>query len=300
MEEGKIDLSVNFNNYKVFYIVAKNLNITKAAQELFISQPAVTQTINKLEQELNQKLFVRNNKGLRLTSFGNEIFLRVENGILSLSQIKQDSQNFGSLNQGSLVIGAGTHITKAVLAKPLAKFKKQFPNITIAIKDNKKEVMLQMLSVGEIDLFLSNNLCLDNEKFDFVKLFTDKRVFVASKEFLQQNKSLKFVDIANNNLITLSKGSSSRQDLEEIAKKQKLQIFSKLEVEGYSSVINMVSFGFGVGFLPEFLVKDEIENKQFFVIDVGIKIPSTDYGIILNKNHLTKAASVFVEMIEKE
>lgn len=300
MIEKRIDLSINFEYYKVFYVVAKHLNITKAGQELFISQPAVTQTINKLEKELGEKLFLRSNKGLQLTTFGKEVFNKVEKGVLSLAQIKLDAENFGGLKQGSLVIGAGTHLTKAVLSKPMAMFSKHFPNINIAIKDNKKEIMLQMLSAGHIDLFVSNNLFLDNEKFDFVPLFKDKRVFVASKEFLEQNKPHTFENFSKNKFIVISKGSSSAKELSDIAEKKQFTISPKLEVEGYSLIISMVARGLGVGFLPEFIVKEEIKKGDFVALDLGVTVPEIDYGIVVNKNYITKPAYVFLQTIEED
>lgn len=297
MEKQNLDLSINFEYYKVFYVVAKKGNLTKAAQELFISQPAVTQTINKLEDELGEKLFLRDRKGMRLTAFGTEVFTSLEKGVLSLSQIKKDAESFGGLKKGKVVIGAGTHITKAILIDAIKKFNQHYCGVSFKIIDNKKDVMFDLLASGNIDFFVSNNMYLEEDKFNFIPLFEDARVFVASPDYIKQNPSITFESCMRNECITLTKGSSTRQELEEFAEKQSLKLTPKMEVEGYSTIVNMAISGVGVAFLPKFLIKQELLNKQLQIINFDIKVEKILYGIIANKNYTTKPAKVFIDTV---
>ena len=115
------------DKYRIFYEVAKSKNITKASERLFISQPAVSQTIKKLEDELSATLFIRNKKGVELTRFGQEVFQRVETAMLSLETINKISRDENELLRGSVVVGSGSNLAREMLTLPIKNFLDSFP-----------------------------------------------------------------------------------------------------------------------------------------------------------------------------
>ena len=103
-------MDTNLNNYKIFYEVAKCKNITKASNNLYISQPAISQVIKKLEEDLDCILFVRSKKGMELTSIGEKIFTQVESSLNGLNTISELISKEKGLLIGELNIGSGSNI----------------------------------------------------------------------------------------------------------------------------------------------------------------------------------------------
>ena len=112
-------MNVNLELYKYFYVVAKNKNMTKASEELFISQPALSQSIKKLEEQLNCTLFFRNNKGMELTKEGEALFDYITGAMLQINNAENELLDFKELDKGEIRIGSSTTITRTYLIKSL-------------------------------------------------------------------------------------------------------------------------------------------------------------------------------------
>ena len=124
-------MDVNFELYKVFYVVANNKSISKGAEELLISQPAVTQSIRMLEGQLGVTLFVRTKKGVLLTDEGEELYKYVKEGMNYFINGHNKVTSLKQLNAGVLKIGASTSVTEHFLMPYLNKFHELYPNVEI-------------------------------------------------------------------------------------------------------------------------------------------------------------------------
>ena len=117
----------NLSYYHIFYEVATTQNLSKAAQNLYISQPAVTKSIQKLEENLNLSLFTRTSRGVRLTPEGNILYEHVKSAFSSLIRGEQEIQSMLSLQSGSIRIGVSTTLCKYILLPHLQEFIHLFP-----------------------------------------------------------------------------------------------------------------------------------------------------------------------------
>src|ERR1035437_5923923 len=137
---------------KVFQCVAQNLSFTKASNQLFITQPAITKHIKELESEFEVKLFDRIGNKISLTQAGN-ILLSYTDHILSLhNEVKFElSQLKGNL-EGNLRLGASTTIAQYVIPAALAKFNERFPEIKLSLLNGNTEFIEHKLLKNEIDI----------------------------------------------------------------------------------------------------------------------------------------------------
>lgn len=287
---------VNLDYYKIFYEVAKSGSITNAANNLFISQPAITQTINKLEDKLGATLFIRQNKGIILTEVGKEIFEKVEKALLNFSQVKKIVLDFNHLVKGELKLASGTNIAKAFLTKPLLKFKKVYPNVKITLIDEISSKLHQKLKDGKVDLVLSQKGDYENESFEYKKLITEKYSFFCSPNYLLKDNLTK-KELEEQTFILANSGSGGRVYFDELCKKNNLQIQSNFSVAGFNMIVDLVKNGGGIGFVPQYVIKPFLEEKSLKQINVNFEIPDIEYGFFVNKENISSALKEFIKLL---
>ena len=129
-------MNIDLELYRVFYVVAKNKHMTKASEELHISQPAISQSIKKLEDGLGGTLFLRSNKGMELTEEGKMFYEYVKGALELINNAENEFTAFKDLTKGEIKIGCSTTLTKLILINALKEFHKEYPNININITNN--------------------------------------------------------------------------------------------------------------------------------------------------------------------
>lgn len=173
----------NLNNYVIFYTVAKAGNISKAANQLYISQPAISKSISKLEAELGTALFARSSKGVTLTEEGQVLYEYVERAFDSLNMGEENLKNYKELGIGHIRIGVSTSLCKHILLDYLKDFIKENPNIKFSIDCHSTLNTIKLLKNDDIDIGLICNTELPKGiVYSPVKEIHD--VFVASLEYL--------------------------------------------------------------------------------------------------------------------
>ena len=147
-------MSINFEYYKVFNYVAKYKKISLAAEKLFVSQPAVTQTIQKLEEQLNSNLFVRTKTGIELTETGKMLYEFTNKNIEILDNVEFRFSKYENLEEGTIKIRTGSNVAKLILYDALERFSIDYPNIKVEIATGAPNQSVEMLHTGEIDMVL--------------------------------------------------------------------------------------------------------------------------------------------------
>jgi len=137
---------------KVFYTVATRLSFTKAAAELFITQPAVTKHIKELEQQLNVQLFLRNGSSIVLTTAGKVLLQYAEKIFQTYTELETELAQLNKMEAGTLHIGASTTVAQTILPKILALFKKTFPEVNFTFIQGNTDVITQLVLAEKIDI----------------------------------------------------------------------------------------------------------------------------------------------------
>ena len=270
---------------QVFEAVAKRLNFTKAAAELYITQPAVTKHIHELERHFKTKLFDRNGSRIKLTHAG-EVLLQHTEQLFSLYRNLEFEMNNLSMEQsGRLRLGASTTIAQYVLPPVLAAFHKKFPDIKITLSTQNTEYIEEALKNKGIDLGLiegsSKNTSIKYTEFinDEIVLVTSNKNPLSIKDIIQPKELLKIP------LLLREQGSGT---LEVIAKKLKdvgiklSDLNVEMQLSGTESMKSYLLHSSCMAFLSIHSILNELQTKQLRIIDInGMDIERYFYFIQL-------------------
>lgn len=275
-------MNIDYELYRIFYIVAKNGNITRSSKELLISEPAVSKSIKNLEGYLGAPLFTRTKKGVNLTTEGITLYEYISKGIEYFKSGEAKFNELINLESGTIRIGINTTLTKEFLMPYLETFHKLYPNINIEIRTNLTSELKSMLKDGLIDMHILN---LTNEEtkndFDIIKCKTITDCFVSNKP-IKEKISIK--ELNNYPLILQDKNSNTRKFLDDFANKYEITLKPKIEIGSYYLVSEFSRIGLGIGYVTKNYIKNNLDNKELFIVPIKEKIPSREIGILLNKN----------------
>ena len=294
-------MSVNFEYYKVFYYVAKYKKISLAAEKLFVSQPAVTQTIQKLEEQLGGNLLVRTKSGIELTEIGKMLYDFASQSIEILENIEYRFSRYENLEEGTIKIRTGSNVAKLILYDALEMFTKDYPNIKVEIATGAPNQSIEMLHTGEIDMVLLY-LPYDTEhsNLETIECAEKEYVFAMSKKYAKDNKVhiSKIEDLNNYSLIVPKKKSAIRNMFDEKFKDRITNFHYEIAQEQMKKEFIMRDMGIG------FIIKDEIENEleKGDVIEVNIKdsiIKGSIGAMTLNEEFITFATKKLLEYMKR-
>ena len=147
-------MNIDLELYRVFFVVAKHKHMTKASEELHISQPAISQSIKKLEEQLGGTLFLRSNKGMELTEEGKMFYEYVKGALELINNAENEFTSFKNLDKGEIKIGCSTTLTKLVLLDALKRFHPNYPNININITNDLTSNLINDLKLGKLDFVI--------------------------------------------------------------------------------------------------------------------------------------------------
>ena len=293
-------MNQNLSLYRIFYATALAGNISKAADELFISQPAISQSIKKLEQSLDTALFVRSSRGVQLTEEGELLFSHVKSAFRTLEAGEHQLRLRRELGMGHLRIGVSSTLCKYVLLPYLTDFVKLHPHIQVTIACQSTNHTLQMLEHEELDLGLTGRPeHLHGMKFYPVRQIQD--IFVASREyldhlllFLEQNKQESPSDVsgllASNSalllksgiLMMLDKDNLTRQYLDQYFKEQQLFPENILEATSMDLLIDFAKIGLGIACVIREFVREDLKAGTLLELPAPFPIASREIGFVFS------------------
>lgn len=292
-------MNTDLELYRVFCEVVKYKNISKTAESMYISQSAITQSIQKLENMLGGKVFYRNKSGVELTEEGKNLYEYVKDSIETMSNAENIFSKYVNLDKGKIRIGGGNSLLSSLIFEPFMNFIKDYPNIDVSISSGITDNLMQKLANGELDI-VALNLPYTNKKYSNVEIIPLKKsnyCFFASKEYLNEHNVKNLGDLKNYTLIFPKSPSSKRKILDEFCKKEKLELHANYEISSSSLMKRMILNNIGIGFTNTENLKDILDE---IVIINKIEIDTTKEGIAtLKKNMSNKATLELVKGIKE-
>lgn len=296
-------MNIDFELYRIFYTVANNGNITKAAEELMISQPAISKSIKNLEDQLGGQLFIRTKRGVILTDEGKEFYKYIKQAMEYISNAENKFTDLINLETGSIKIGISTTLTKEFLLPYLEIFHKLYPKIDIQIFTNLTSELVLKLRNGLIDLIIMNiNEEIINNDIEIIKCKEIHDCFVFNNNYKDLiNKKLSLKDLNNYPLILQSKKSNTRLFLDNLTNKYNLKLNPNIELSSYTLVVEFAKIGLGIGYVTEEYIKNELQNNTLYKLDIKEEIPSRYIGIATSKNNLPNfSTKKLIEIIKNK
>ena len=290
---------INLELYRIFYVVAKEKNITKASKILNISQPAVTKHIKNLEYELGEELFIRTKKGVILNEYGRKIFLNVKNALNLIEDAENTLEDAKNKHSVTIRIGASTTLAKKYLINYIENFHDKYPNIIFDIHTDSTHDLIKKLKIGDIDFILSKFPSNIDYDLKYQKIDTMEYIFVASKKYNKlTEKSISVKELENYDIIVQKYPSNSRKNADDFFKENKLNIIPKMNIASSNLLTSFIKMGYGIGYVTDIYVKDELDNKEIYKVNVNVPNKKVDFGIITFKNNiLFKDCNSFINLL---
>jgi len=290
-------MNVDLELYRVFYVVAKHKHMTKASEELHISQPAISQSIKKLEDQLSGTLFLRSNKGMGLTEEGKMFYEYVKGALELINNAENEFTSFKDLSKGEVKIGCSTTLTKLVLINALKDFHLDYPNININITNDLTSNLINDLKLGKLDFVIFNESNIKEANLNLEKIKELKQGFIYNPEIYDDNIN-NFEDLNNVPLILQKEESNSRKLLDYIALQNNVKLIPKMEVVSQELITEFTNIGLGIGFAIIDLAKINFKNLK--ELNINKKIPNINIYLATNKSvSLTFASKMFIKYLKK-
>ena len=295
-------MNINYELYKMFYMVVKKESISKAAEAMYISQPAISQAMSNLEEKLGGKLFIRTKKGIVLTEEGKILFRFIEDGVKAFSNGENAFLNYMNLDSGSIRIGASTTVTKNVVMPYIESFHKKYPKVDIKITNHLTSQLITALRNGDLDLLVLNLPMKECKDLKIIPLCKVQDIFVGNEEYFKNtNGKLAVSELQNYPLVTQQEPSNTRSFLNQYLISNHVPTHIENEIVSYGLVMDFVKAGFGIGYATKEFILEELENKKLFEIEVTPKVPQRDIGIVvLDKSVPNYSANKLIEIMKKK
>lgn len=292
---------ISLDLYRIFYIVAKEGSISASANILFISQPAITFQIKKLEEQLGVSLFTRTKHGMILTDEGKVLYKYIKSGIENINNGENAISNLKNLDSGTIRIGVSTTICRYILMPYLEKFHTKYPNIDIQINNNTSNNLIKELRNGNLDILMLFSPSAENKDLKIIPITEVQDIFVGNQKYYDLTKGK--TNLNNLKLFPLifpNSSSNSRTFLNKYLKNNNINIKPKLEVVSYNLIIDLIKAGFGIGYATKEFISNELENKSLYEIKTIPSIPKRTIVIAtIDKKEPNYSVKKLIEMIQK-
>lgn len=289
----------NLSQYKIFYEVAKAGNISKAAKELYISQPAISKAISKLEDSLGLSLFTRSSRGVQLTSEGEILFEHTREAFDALDRGEQELKRIQEFDIGHLRIGVSNTLCKYILLPYLKTFIDQYPHMKVTIESQATAQTLARLEQQKIDLGLVAEPSVRRD-LAFIPVMDIQDTFVTIPNYLEnlylregQDTSL----FETGNIMLLDTSNMTRHHVDEYMAENNIFPHQILEVTTMDLLIEFAKIGLGIACVIKELVQKELDSGMLVEIPLDIPIHRRTIGFAYHPANQAMALKTFLEFL---
>ncbi len=293
-------MDINLDLYKVFYHVVQTGSISKASEALYISQPAVSQSVKQLESKLGGQLFYRTPKGITLTPEGQVLYKYIEQGYNMIMMAESKFAETINLEAGVIRIGASDMTLKYFLLPHLEEFHKQYPKVRIKVTNGTTPETLESLKRGLIDLGVASLPFTDDRSIDVIEAMEIQDCFVSNYRFgALSQKAISIVELSEYPIIMLEKNTSTRRYIDNYLASHSISIIPEIELATSDLLVQFARRGLGISCVVRNFAEEDINNGSLFELNLKEKIAPRQIGIIkLHSVPLTAAAGRFLDLLQ--
>jgi len=289
---------LNFNQFRVFYYAAKNLNYTAAAGELFITQPAVTSQIKSFEEFCNLKLFKKRGRQIYLTDEGKSLYAYAAKIFKYEKEIENIIDDMRELKRGILSLGTTKAYARYFMPLMITTFHKNYPNIKIQLNEGSSLDMIRSLLDFKIEVAVIARAEDDPEVYFFPFSQEEMVVIVAIDHRLSRKKAITFKDLSAEPFIMKEKGSGTRKLVEELFEAEHCTPDILMETSNTEFIKQLVQRGEGVSFVVREAVAAELKEKKLAAVPLKGSTVYLEVSIAYLKDQvLSPAARAFVDTL---
>lgn len=290
-------MNIDYNLYKIFLYLYEERSISKTANRLYVSQPAISYSLKELENQLGYALFYRNSKGIEPTLEANELYSYISTAFNILHDAEEHIKNLNSLSIGTIKIGIPSHIGVFYLSNYIADFRTLFPGIKFEIICKSTSDMVEMLEMRKLDIII-DTLPINCKK-DVVKVTLARlhNCFAYNKKIMKDVSINSLDDLLNYPLILPSATSSIRSKLDEYMESHNVMLVPVLESWTTEIMVELVRKGVGIGYFRKNVIESQSDSENFEVITFDDDLPAVDVCCVYINDFVTTATRKFIELL---
>lgn len=294
-------MDINLEYYKIFYYVGKRKSITLAAEELSVSQPAVSQAVKNLEEALGSPLFVRTSKGVRFTTEGEVLYSFVRRGYEYIKQGERKFKEMLELETGEIRIGASDMTLQFYLLEVLEQFHQRYPGIKVTVTNAPTPETLKHLQDGKIDFGVVSTPVISRHEWKIESVRKIEDVFVAGKNFMElKGKKLAYSQLEQLPVMCLEGSSSTRNYVDGFLKENGVVLHPEFELATSNMLIQFAVKGLGIASVVKDFALDYLKSGELFMLEFEEKMPKREICVVTDERvPMSQAAEQLLYMIEK-
>ena len=295
-------MDTNLEHYRIFYYVGKTGTITQAAEQLAISQPAVSQALKQLEQTLGTALFIRTAKGVRFTAEGEMLYSYVSRGYECILNGEAKLMQMLNMSTGEIRIGASDMSLQYYLIPYLEQFHEQFPKIKIMVSNATTPETLVNLQEGKIDFGVVTSPFHMRGDLRVQEVREIEDIFVAGSQFLSlRGKILSYKELEKLPLILLENNTSTRRYTDCFLKENQVVISPEFELATSDMLVQFARKNLGIACVVADFARKYLDTGEIFELQFEKKIPRRSMCIVIDrKNPVSLAAKRLLELLHVE
>jgi len=293
-------MNTDYNLYKIFLYLFEEKSISKTANKLYVSQPAISYSLKELENQLGYTLFYRNSKGIEPTLEAKELYSYISTAFNILNDAEEHIKNLNNLNIGCIRIGTPSHIGIFYLSRFIVDFRKIYPGIKFEIISKSTADLVEMLETRNLDLIVDTLPINSKKNVTKVTLSKLYNCFAYNKKILKDVEINQVDDLKNYPLILPSATSSIRLKLDEYMESRNAKLNPILESWTTEMMLEMVRRGVGIGYFIKNVIDTQSDKDDFEVISFDNKLPTVDVCCVYVNEFLTTATRKFVEILTSD
>lgn len=287
--------NINYNLYKSFLVVYETKNISRAADILYISQPAVSHNIKELEKQLNIQLFYKKSNGMNTTSEADILYKYISSAFNSIWKGELTISDMAGLKTGVVKVGIPSYLTVLFLSDIITEFRNKYPNVKIEIVSKPIPDLITMLQTQNIDIVIDNQPISTEKSTTSIKYLKSYNHCFFTTDKYYSDKSFGIDNINNMPLIIPSQNSEEIKLLKNSV--VGLKINPVIETWTTESMIKLVKEGNGVGYCQEEYIKEELENGSLKKLNLLFTPPKLDIYAGYMVDTLAFAPKKFIEFL---
>ena len=293
-------MNTDYNLYKIFLYLFEEKSISKTANKLYVSQPAISYSLKELESQLGYTLFYRNSKGIEPTMEAKELYGYISTAFNILNDAEEHIKNLNSLNIGCIRIGTPSHIGIFYLSNYISDFRKLFPGIKFEIICKSTADMVEMLETRKLDIIVDTLPINSHKNVTKITLSKLHNCFTYNKNILKDVEINSVEDLKKYPLILPSATASIRLKLDEYMESKNTKLNPAIESWTTEFMLEMVRKGVGIGYFISKVIDTQTDKENFEVITFEDDLPAVDVCCVYIDDFLTTAARKFVEILKND
>jgi transcriptional regulator, lysR family len=289
--------------YRIFFEVAKAGSISKAAKLLYISQPAISKSILRLEENLEIALFTRTSKGVSLTPEGQIFYEYLQNAFSAIEAGETHLAKIKQFNIGKITVGTSNTLCKYILLPYLNRFMKENPHTMVSIFTQSSDETSFLLSENKIDIGLVAKPDR-TQSMSYISIMEIHDIFVASPAYLSSLKHIfnnNFDPLRDGNIMMLDKNNATRRFIDSCIEGSKLQLNQSIETGNMELLIEFAKTGIGIACVIKEFIQKELEEGTLIEIEMppDLYIPKREIVFLYDEKNFNPSLIKFISMIKE-